>query len=84
MVRAGSAYGKKPKKKAEKVVKQKGRCMECAKAYLMQSAPHNPVVAECTVNHQRQVAEANMCSIGEFEVSSGETVIHKMIKAKLC
>lgn len=83
MVRAGSAYGKKPKKKVEKVVKKNGHCIECAKAYLMQSAPQNPIVAECEVNHQRQVAEANMCGIGCFEELSGETVIHNMIKAKL-
>ena len=49
----------------------------------MQSAPQNPIVAECEVNHQRQVAEANMCGIGCFEELSGETVIHNMIKAKL-
>jgi hypothetical protein len=84
MVRCGSAYGKKPKekKKEEKIVPENGYCIDCAKAYLMRrEMPCNPIVAECMVNHERQVAEVNLCRIKAFEPLSGDTVIHKMIKA---
>ena len=45
--------------------------------------PKSPIVAECSVNHERQVAEVNLCRIKSFEPLSGETIIHKMIKVKL-
>ena len=79
MVRCGSAYAKKvkPKKEKEEVKVENGYCIGCAKAYLMRSKmPHNPIVAECTVNHERQVAEANQCKINSFEPLVGEAVIH--------
>lgn len=85
MVRCGSAYAKKvkPKKEKEEVKVENGYCIGCAKAYLMRSKmPHNPIVAECTVNHERQVAEANQCKINSFEPLVGEAVIHNMIRAK--
>ena len=86
MVRCGSAYNKKPKekKKEEKVVSENGYCIDCAKAYLMRNdMPKSPIVAECSVNHERQVAEVNLCRIKSFEPLSGETIMHKMIKVKL-
>ena len=83
MVRCGSAYNKKPKEKKNDAVKvENGYCIDCAKAYLMRSEmPCSPIVAECTVNHERQVAEANQCNINSFEPLVGEVVIHDMIKA---
>lgn len=85
MVRCGSAYSKKPKEKKNDTVKvENGYCIDCAKAYLMRSEmPCNPIVAECMVNHERQVAEANQCNINSFEPLVGEAIIHDMIKVTL-
>lgn len=69
---------------AKKVVQKKedkpknGICRDCAKAYLMQSAIHNPVVAKCESTGERWVASMNpQCGI--FSQRKGEEVIHPMI-----
>jgi hypothetical protein len=47
----------------------------------MQSRKENPIVAECTINHERQVARMNECYILMFKRNNGEKMIHPMIKA---
>lgn len=62
-------------------IKDIGTCYECQHAYLMQSRKENPIVAECEINHERQVARMNECSISMFKRNNGEKIIHPMIKA---
>ena len=64
----------KPKKEKPK----RGKCYDCRHAYLMQSSPFNPIVAQCDVNKERWVAsmEPNCLS---FDDRTGEAEIHPMI-----
>lgn len=59
-------------------------CRDCIKAYLMQSAPANPVVARCSRNGVREVASMNACKTfyahGEKWVTTNP-VIHPMVSA---
>jgi len=57
---------------------KKGRCYDCQHAYLMQSAPHNPIVALCGQNKERWVASMTPdCNM--FKQRMGEAEIHPMI-----
>lgn len=72
------------KKPAIKKVKQKvevGCCYDCIHSYLMQSRPHNPIVSECSISKEREVAKVHMCKLEKFEKNEGEKVIHNLIKA---
>ena len=57
---------------------RKGRCMDCANAYLMRSEPRNPVVAKCELTNERWVASMEP-DCGRFEYRKAEAVIHPMI-----
>lgn len=72
---------KKLKKELERL-KGEGYCYDCKFAYLMQSQPFNPVVAECTINKERQVARVCKCPIKKFEKLEGERETHPMISLK--
>lgn len=57
----------------------KGRCIDCAKAWLMRdTAAMNPVIARCGVDGERNVARVHHCTKGMFERAEGEPVIHPM------
>lgn len=62
------------KKKIEKV----GYCYDCKHAYLMQSHKYNPIISECSLNKERQVAKSFLCTIGTFEENKHERVVHDM------
>ncbi len=70
---AGRTKIVKPKKEEPK----NGVCRQCARAYLMQSAPYNPVVAECERTKERWVASMNP-GCGVFVQRTGEEIIHPM------
>lgn len=56
-------------------------CYECKSAYLMQSAPCNPVVSECEIMHERNVASVkHNCRLYGKRIE--DAVIHKMIYLK--
>lgn len=65
-----------PKPQPEKP--KNGRCRDCAKAYLMRSSIHNPVVAICEPTGERWVASMNP-QRGIFSQIKGEEIIHPMI-----
>ena len=44
-------------------------------AHLMRSAPHNPVVAECAITHERNVA-STLIPCRHFKQRVGEAEIH--------
>lgn len=52
-------------------------CFECSRAYLMKSVPYNPVVAECTITHQREVA-STLIRCPNFKQRAGEAEIKSM------
>lgn len=73
-------------KKATKSAKIKdiGTCYECQYAYLMQSSKENPIVSECTFNHERQVARMHKCNIAMFKRNMNNSPnIHPMINASI-
>ena len=57
-------------------------CFECANAYLMRSVPVNPIVSECTITKEREVA-STFLKCQYFKPKVGEAVIHPMIHCKL-
>jgi hypothetical protein len=53
-------------------------CYQCSHAYLMRSNPHDPIVSECLITKQREVASTPiMCR--NFKQRLGEAEIHTMI-----
>lgn len=54
-------------------------CYQCANAYLMRSAPHNPIVSECTITHEREVA-SSLIQCEHFKKRVTNVEIHQMIK----
>lgn len=56
-------------------------CFECANAYLMRSIPVNPIVSECTITKEREVA-STLLKCEYFKPRVGEAVIHPMINLK--
>lgn len=57
-------------------------CFECTNAYLMRSEPVNPIVSECTITKEREVA-STFLKCQYFKPKVGEAVIHPMIHCKL-
>lgn len=57
------------------------RCYDCAHAYNMRSAPHNPVVALCEITGTRRVASSGF-QCEHFAPFGSEPEIHPMIKCK--
>ena len=53
-------------------------CKECSNAYLMRSAPYNPIVAECKKTGERQVATMPLHCL-YFEQKKGDAEIHPML-----
>ena len=53
-------------------------CFECFSACLMKSSPHNPVVAECAITHERNVA-STLIPCRHFKQRVGKEEIHPMI-----
>lgn len=62
---------------SKKATIQPHTCFECALAHLMRSAPHNPVVAECTITHERNVA-STLIPCRHFKQRVGEAEINPM------
>ena len=56
-------------------------CFECSRAYLMKSVPYNPVVAECTITHHKEVASTPI-RCRNFKQRLGDVTIHPMIPCK--
>jgi hypothetical protein len=56
-------------------------CFECRNAVLMRSAPHNPIVAECAITHEREVA-STLIKCQHFKQRAGEAEINPMIPCK--
>jgi hypothetical protein len=67
----------KPKTENKDDKPKNGICYECIKAYLMQSLPCNPIVAECEEDGERWVASMNP-KCGKFSERIGEPEIHPM------
>lgn len=66
----------------KKPINQAHTCYQCRNAYLMRSAPHNPIVSECAITHVREVASTPLkCSY--FKQRMGDAEIHSMIPCKL-
>lgn len=66
---------------SKKVTIQARMCYDCSCAYLMRSAPRNPVVVECAITHEREVARTTI-RCRNFKQRLGEAVIHPMIHCK--
>lgn len=60
--------------------KENGVCFNCSNAYLMQSRPFNPIVAECSITKERNVARMFLCNIGCFKRNLDESKINSMIQ----
>ncbi|KGF24895.1 hypothetical protein [Prevotella histicola] len=52
-------------------------CFECRFAYLMRSVPVNPIVSECTITKEREVA-STLLKCEHFKPRVGEAVINPM------
>lgn len=52
-------------------------CFECQNAYLMRSEPHNPIVSECTITKEREVA-STLLKCERFKPRAGDAVINPM------
>ena len=52
-------------------------CFECANAYLMRSIPANPIVSECTITKEREVA-STLLKCEHFKPRVGDAVINPM------
>lgn len=73
----------KPRKKEEPKIDPKDLCcLNCKYAYLMRSQPCNPIVAECSHDKQRYVANTPKDKKCKFEMRKEEMVIHEMIFLK--
>ncbi len=57
------------------------RCFDCSNAYLMRSSPHNPIVAECAITHNREVASMLIVCL-YFKQRVGDAKINPMIPYK--
>lgn len=57
-------------------------CFECRFAYLMRSIPVNPIVSECTITKEREVA-STLLKCEYFKPRVGEAVTHPMIHCRL-
>lgn len=71
-----------PKKKETKIDPKDMLCKKCVFAYLMQSLPYNPIVAECTKTKERHIASTPKTKDCWFKENKEEIVIHEMIKLK--
>ena len=56
-------------------------CFECANAYLMRSEPVNPIVSECTITKEREVA-STLLKCEHFKPRISGAVINPMINLK--
>lgn len=56
-------------------------CFECANAYLMRSEPVNPIVSECTITKEREVA-STLLKCEHFKPRVSGVVINQMINLK--
>ena len=66
----------------KKPIAQVYTCFQCQFAYLMRSAPHNPIVSECSLTGERNVARTPIkCQHFKQRVSSAE--INPMKSCKL-
>lgn len=64
---------------SKKQIIQTHTCYQCSNAYLMRSAPHNPVVAECEITHERNVA-STLIKCSHFKQRAGEAEINPIMK----
>lgn len=53
-------------------------CFECSHAYLMRSSPNDPIVSECSITKQREVASTPI-RCRNFKQRTREAEIHTMI-----
>ena len=66
---------------SKKIVRQPHKCYDCEHAYLMQSVFNNPVVSECTITYEREVANTPIkCQY--FKQRAVKAEIHPMIPCK--
>lgn len=56
-------------------------CFQCDNAYLMRSEVNNPVVSECQITRQREVANTRI-ECPYFKKRIEEAEIHSMIPCK--
>ena len=56
-------------------------CFECCHAYLMRSSPNDPIVSECSITKQREVASTPI-RCRNFKQRLGDVTIHPMIPCK--
>ena len=66
------------KTKTKKKQKRLTRCIECRNAYLMQSAPKNPIIVKCHNLADRRVASTPM-QCEKFLQRKTKPEIHPMI-----
>lgn len=71
---------RKTTNKKKQTSKDNGVCFNCSNAYLMQSRPFNPIVAECNITKERNVAKMFLCDIGCFKRNLEEPKINSMVK----
>ena len=66
----------------KKTITQVRSCFQCSNAYLMRSASHNPIVSECSLTGERNVANTPIkCQRFKQRISSAE--INPMKPCKL-
>lgn len=53
------------------------RCFDCSHAYLMKSDKHDPIVSECSITHEREVA-SSLIPCRHFKQRMGEAEINPM------
>ena len=63
---------------SKKATIQANTCYQCCHAYLMRSVPHNPIVSECSITKQREVASTHI-RCRNFKQRTREAEIHTMI-----
>ena len=56
-------------------------CYQCSHAYLMRSSPNDPIVSECLITKQREVASTPI-RCPHFKQRLGDVTIHPMIPCK--
>lgn len=61
----------------KKPIAQVYTCFQCQFAYLMRSAPRNPIVSECTITKEREVA-STLLKCEYFKPRAGDAVINPM------
>lgn len=74
---------KKREEKATGEAKGENVCLNCVHAYLMQSSANNPIVSECKLTKDREVASMFVCTNGFESLSERTPEIHEMITANL-